>query len=79
MMVEGCRYVGWVATVPEFQHRGYAEAVMRHALEIAARVHADTPTTVHASDAGRPLYARMGYSTIATHTLFIENRLLTDP
>ena len=27
-------------------------------------------------DAGRPIYARMGYDTIATHTAFIEKCFL---
>jgi hypothetical protein len=34
------------------------------------------PTTLHATDAGRPICARMGYQTIATHTAFIEKRFL---
>jgi hypothetical protein len=34
------------------------------------------PTVLHATDAGRPVYARMGYDTIATHTAFIEARFL---
>ena len=29
-----------------------------------------------ASDAGRPVYERMGYSRISTHTLFVERRFL---
>jgi hypothetical protein len=29
-----------------------------------------------ATDAGRPVYARMGYHTIAAHTAFIETRFL---
>src|SRR5688572_17052591 len=31
---------------------------------------------LHATDAGRPVYARMRYETIATHTAFIEKRFL---
>jgi GNAT superfamily N-acetyltransferase len=76
MMVAGCRYVLLVATMPDRQRRGYAEAVMRHALDVAAATHGETPTTLHATDAGRPIYARMGYDTIATHTAFIEKRFL---
>lgn len=76
LMVEGYRYVALVATRPDHQRRGYGDAVMRHALDIAARRYGEKPTTLHATDAGRPIYARMGYDTIATHTAFIEKRFL---
>ena len=49
---------------------------MRQALENAARVHGETPTVLHATDAGRPIYERMGYESISTHTLFMEKRFL---
>jgi GNAT superfamily N-acetyltransferase len=77
MMVDGYRYVALVATDPARQRRGYGEAVMRHALEMSASAHADAPTTLHATDAGRPIYERMGYSPIALHTVFIEQRFLS--
>ena len=77
-MVNGCRYVALVATDPTRQRRGYGDAVMRHALDLSARVHGDIPTTLHATEAGRPIYERMGYTTIAAHTLFIEKRFLAD-
>jgi len=32
---------------------------------------------VDATDAGRPIYERMGYAAIATHTIFMEKRFLT--
>lgn len=76
LMIDGCRYVALVATTPARQRRGYAEAVMRHALDVAEATHGRTPTVLHATDAGRPIYARMGYDTIATHTAFIERRFL---
>ena len=75
-MVDGYRYVALVATMPDRQRRGYAEAAMRYALDTAASAYGDTPTTLHATDAGRPIYARMGYEPIATHTAFIETRFL---
>jgi len=68
--------VALVATDPAFQRRGYAEAAMRHALAVAAQRHGAGPTVLHATDAGRPIYARMGYATIATHTTFIDKRFL---
>jgi GNAT superfamily N-acetyltransferase len=75
-MVDGHRYVALVATTPDQQRHGYAEAAMRHALDVAAARHGDTPTMLHATDAGRPIYARMGYEPIARHTAFIDKRFL---
>lgn len=77
LMVDGHRYVALVATDPAQQRRGYAEAAMRHALDVAAREHGEAPTFLHATDAGRPIYERMGYTAIATHTIFMEKRFLT--
>ena len=76
LIVDGYRYVALVATDPAQQRRGYAEATMRHALEVAASRHGALPTFLHATDAGRPIYQRMGYDAVATHTIFIEKRFL---
>jgi ribosomal protein S18 acetylase RimI-like enzyme len=77
MMVDGYRYVALVATDPARQRRGYGELVMRHALALSALAHGDGPTTLHATEAGRPIYARMGYVPIAAHTVFIEKKFLS--
>jgi DNA-binding CsgD family transcriptional regulator len=42
-----------VATEPAHQRRGYAEAAMRHALEVAAGRHGERTSFLHATDAGR--------------------------
>ena len=78
MMVDGHRYVALVATEPVHQRRGYAEASMRRALADAAAVHGEQPTVLHATEAGKPVYERMGYRTIANHTVFMEKRFLTE-
>lgn len=78
LMVDGHRYVALVATEPVHQKRGYGEAAMRHALDVAALRHGERTTVLHATDAGRPIYARMGYESIARHTAFIERRFLAD-
>ena len=78
LMVDGHRYVALVATEPGQQRRGFADAAMRRALQNAAAAHGETPTVLHASDAGRPVYERMGYTSISTHTLFMEKRFLED-
>jgi GNAT superfamily N-acetyltransferase len=76
IMVDGYRYVALVATDPGHQRRGYADATMRRSLEEAARVHGERPTVLHATAAGRPVYERMGYQPISTHTAFMEKRFL---
>ena len=76
LMVDGYRYVALVATDPAYQRRGYADAVMRHALKVAEEVHGSHPTFLHATEAGRPVYERMGYEAIARHTIFLEKRFL---
>jgi ribosomal protein S18 acetylase RimI-like enzyme len=76
LWVDGHRYVAMVATDPAYQRRGFADAAMRHALDVAARADGDRPTVLHATAAGRPVYERMGYETISTHTVFMEKRFL---
>ncbi len=76
MLVDGYRYVALVATDPSQQRKGYADAAMRQALELARERYGAAPTFLHATDAGRPVYARMGYGAVATHTLFIEKRFV---
>ena len=76
LMIDGYRYVALVATDPAHQRRGYADAVMRHALKVANEVHGPHPTMLHATEAGRPIYERMGYEAIARHTVFLEKRFL---
>jgi GNAT superfamily N-acetyltransferase len=76
LMVDGVRYVALVATDPGQQRRGYAEAAMRRALELAAQAHGDSLALLHATDAGRPIYERMGFTPTSTHTIFMEKRFL---
>lgn len=76
LMVDDHRYVALVATDPERQRRGYAEAAMRHCLAAARRVHGDRPTFLHATEAGRPVYERMGYRPVATHPAYMEAKFL---
>lgn len=57
----GTMYIALVATVPESHGKGYAEAVMRHAIEQASRAMGRVRMTLHASDVGRPVYRAMGF------------------
>lgn len=74
MLLDGYRYVALVATAPDYQRRGFGDAAMRRSLELSAAAHGDITTVLHATDAGRPVYTRMGYTPISTHTLFMEKR-----
>jgi GNAT superfamily N-acetyltransferase len=76
MKVSGHRYVALVATAPGQQRKGYADAAMRYALEIARQRDGDLPTFLHATEAGRPVYERMGYETIAHHMAYMEKEFL---
>lgn len=68
--VDGRLYVACVATMPERQRRGYAEAAMRRSLELAAAETGLRRTVLHATNAGRPVYERMGYEAVAGYTVF---------
>ncbi len=69
--VDGVLYVALVATHPGHQKKGYAEALMRASLEAAASATGLTRTVLHATEAGRPVYTRMGYQPTSTFTCFI--------
>jgi GNAT superfamily N-acetyltransferase len=58
--------VYWVATLPEYQGRGYAEALVRYALAQTGRAR----TLLQASPAGYPLYERMGYRPVTKFTYY---------
>lgn len=59
--VNGTVYVAFVATLPEDNGKGYAEAVMRHSIVEGGRAMGLSRTTLHASEAGCALYEAMGY------------------
>lgn len=50
-----------VATPEKHRGKGYAEAVMRHTLTESARRWGVSRTVLHATEAGYPVYLRMGY------------------
>jgi GNAT superfamily N-acetyltransferase len=59
--LDGWLYVALVATEPDQRQKGYAEAVMRHALTTAAAELEISRTALDASVMGAPLYLQMGY------------------
>jgi GNAT superfamily N-acetyltransferase len=58
---EGCLFLFLVATMSEARRKGYGEAVVRHALQTAHQATGIRRTVLHATDAGYPLYLRLGY------------------
>ncbi|WP_437641606.1 GNAT family N-acetyltransferase [Sorangium sp. So ce854] len=63
-IVEGIRYVGFVATAAEHRRKGYAEAAMHACLDDALRGTGFQRTVLHATDMGRPVYEGMGYRAV---------------
>jgi hypothetical protein len=59
--VMGTVYIALVATSPGEQGKGYAETVMRRAVVEGQQAMGVKRTTLHATDAGKPVYAAMGY------------------
>ena len=51
---------------------------MRRALELSAQARGERPTVLHATEVGRPVYERMGYTAISAHTIFMDKAFLTD-
>jgi GNAT superfamily N-acetyltransferase len=58
---EGCLFLFLVATAPDARRKGYGEATVRHALQTAHEVTGIRRTVLHATEAGYPLYLRLGY------------------
>ncbi|MDA0563373.1 GNAT family N-acetyltransferase [Streptomonospora sp. S1-112] len=59
---EGRLFVALVATDPQWQRRGYGEAVTRKALYEGARATGLARATLHATAAGAPVYPRIGFT-----------------
>jgi ribosomal protein S18 acetylase RimI-like enzyme len=59
-----------VGTLPYCQHRGYGEAVMRHALEQVGVANAIECTVLQSSEAGFSLYRKMGFRTVTRYAVF---------
>lgn len=51
----------WVATLPEWRSRGFGEAITWAAVDAGARAGCSI-ASLQASEMGRPVYARMGFS-----------------
>ena len=69
-LVDEIAYVALVATAPDRQRKGYAEAVMRRALVESGEAWGPRRTVLHATPAGQPVYRRMGYADTARFDAF---------
>ncbi len=58
---ESCLFLFLVATAPEARRKGYGEAVVRLALQTAYEKTGINRTVLHATEAGYPVYLRLGY------------------
>jgi GNAT superfamily N-acetyltransferase len=62
----GSLFLALVATIPAAQRKGHGEATVRKALFEGARATGLTRTILHATDAGFPVYKRVGYHKVST-------------
>ena len=72
VVVDGTAYIAWVATDENHRGKGYAEALMRHALACEERRSGIRRTTLHATDMGFPVYKRMGYEPVCKFNCWIK-------
>jgi predicted acetyltransferase len=63
-------FLALVATLPGKQRKGYAEATVRKALYEGYPATGLKRTVLHASDAGFPVYERLGYRAVANIRLY---------
>jgi ribosomal protein S18 acetylase RimI-like enzyme len=71
-IVDSVLYVAMVATDPDHRRKGYADAVMWHSLQQARKATGFTRTVLHATEAGLPVYERMGYRIVAGFSVYSE-------
>jgi ribosomal protein S18 acetylase RimI-like enzyme len=62
-----------VATVPHYQRHGYAETLMRHALETAHRETGIEKSVLQTTKAGIGLYKRMGYRPVTNFSVYLQD------
>ena len=53
---------------PDARGKGYAQTIVRHSLQRAHEATGFTRTLLHATNAGYPVYGRLGYRAAAQFT-----------
>lgn len=72
----GLRYVALVATDPGARGKGYATMAMRDVLERSRQAGLGERTYLHATEAGRPVYEKMGYAETARYTVYLRKEFV---
>jgi predicted acetyltransferase len=62
----GNLFLALVATAPDSRRKGFGEAIVRKALHEGGRRTGLKRATLHATDAGMPVYERIGYRKVGT-------------
>lgn len=70
--VAGTVYIALVATPPEEQGKGYAEAVVRHTIAESRKAMGFKRATLHATDMGQPVYRAIGFEPGARFVLLMQ-------
>jgi len=60
-----------LATMPDFRHRGYAEALLRTATAEISRRTGLSRIILQSTDAGYALYKRMGFRDVTKFTVYL--------
>ncbi len=61
-----------VGTLPLWRHKGYAESLMRRALEIEQQASGVEATVLQSTQSGVSLYERMGYRRVTRFSVYIS-------
>jgi GNAT superfamily N-acetyltransferase len=69
---QGQEYLALVATLPEQKRRGAAIAIVEHAFREAMRESGNRRALLHATDAGAPVYEKLGFVRGERFTLFAK-------
>lgn len=72
LLIDDRFYLAFVATLPEYRQRGYAEIVIRHSLSQAEQSCGIHRTILHATPAGCPVYQRMGYHAVTNFQAYSQ-------
>ncbi|RKH62734.1 GNAT family N-acetyltransferase [Corallococcus aberystwythensis] len=73
LRVDGIVYIALVATLAEHRRKGAAEVVLRRTLEEAKQAWGLERTVLHATEAGAPVYRRMGYRDVTSFCSYFSS------